>query len=114
MSKNYTRVCNFYFGTKSKDLVKQKKALPIGGNSQISFDKIEIITRSYKKKISINKINKLPKNVKKSLKKDIKLITKKKRFKYLDFRITPGIMGVLNVTPDSFYDGGKYNHIYLA
>ena len=88
--------------------------MPIGGNSQISFDKIEIITRSYKKKISINKINQLPKNVKKSLKKDIKLITKKKRFKYLDFRITPGIMGVLNVTPDSFSDGGKYNHIYLA
>ncbi len=114
MSKNYTRVCNFYHGSKSKDLVKQKKALPIGGNNQISFDEIEIISRSNKKKISINKINKLPKKVKKKLKKDIKLITKKKRFKYLDFRITPAIMGILNLTPDSFSDGGRYNHIYFA
>ena len=81
MSKNYTRVCNFYFGTKSKTLVKQKKTLPIGGNNLISFDKVEIISRSFKKKISINKINKLPNNIKKNLKRDIKLITKKKNLK---------------------------------
>ena len=78
MSKNYTRVCNFYFGTKSKVLVKQRKSLPIGGNNLISFDKIEIISRSSKKKIPINKINKLSNNIKKNLKRDIKLITKKK------------------------------------
>jgi len=79
MPKNYTRVCNFYFGTKSKALVKQKKTLPIGGNSLISFDMIEIISRNSKKKISINEINELPKEIKKNLKKDIKLITKKKK-----------------------------------
>ncbi len=114
MSKNYTRVCNFYFGTKSKTLVKQKKTLPIGGNNLISFDKVEIISRSFKKKISINKINKLPNNIKKNLKRDIKLITKKKKFKNLKLEKTPLIMGILNITPDSFSDGGKYNNSYLA
>ena len=29
------------------------------------------------------------------------------RNKKLDLR-TPAVMGILNVTPDSFYDGGKY------
>ena len=114
MPKNYTRVCNFYFGTKSKVLVKQRKSLPIGGNNLISFDKIEIISRSSKKKIPINKINKLPNNIKKNLKRDIKLITKKKIFKNLRLEKTPLIMGILNVTPDSFSDGGKYNNSYLA
>ncbi len=114
MPKNYTRVCNFYFGTKSKVLVKQRKSLPIGGNNLISFDKIEIISRSFKKKIPINKINKLPNNIKKNLKRDIKLITKKKIFKNLRLEKTPLIMGILNVTPDSFSDGGKYNNSYLA
>ena len=23
---------------------------------------------------------------------------------------TPKVMGILNLTPDSFYDGGKYRH----
>ena len=26
----------------------------------------------------------------------------------LDFSVQTGIMGILNVTPDSFYDGGRY------
>jgi dihydropteroate synthase len=30
--------------------------------------------------------------------------------KIIDFKV-PKVMGILNVTPDSFYDGGKYNHI---
>ncbi len=67
-----------------------------------------------KKKVSINQIVKLPNSIKKNLKKDIKIITKKKRFKNLDFKITPSIMGILNVTPDSFSDGGQYNTILKA
>ena len=35
------------------------------------------------------------------------------RGKYLSFD-SPVVMGILNVTPDSFYDGNKYNHIDLA
>ena len=115
MSRYYTRVCNFYYGSKSKFLVKEKKALPLNGNNEISFDKVEIISRKSIKKISIKKINSLPNKIKKIIKKDIKLITKrKKNFKNLSFKNIPNIMGVLNITPDSFSDGGKYNQNNLA
>ena len=67
MSKYYTRACNFYYGIKSKNLIKEKKTLPLNGNSEISFNKIEIISRNYKKKISIKKIDTLPKYLKKKL-----------------------------------------------
>ena len=80
MSRYYTRVCNFFYGSKSKSLVKQKKTLPLNGNKEISFDKIEIISRKTKKKISIKKINNLPNQIKRIVKKDIKLIIKKKKF----------------------------------
>ncbi len=114
MSRYYTRVCNFYYGSKSKALIKKAKSLPLNGNNQISFDEIEIISRKSIKKLSIKKINDLPRLLKKIVKKDIKLITKKKKFKNLNFKILPKIMGVLNMTPDSFSDGGKYNKNYLA
>ena len=115
MSRYYTRVCNFYYGSKSKALIKKAKTLPLNGNNLISFDEIEIISRKSIKKLSINKINDLPNLIKKIVKKDIKLITKNKRnFKNLNFKTLPKIMGVLNMTPDSFSDGGKYNRNYLA
>tara|TARA_B100001121_G_scaffold264994_1_gene246749 strand:+ start:1106 stop:2137 length:1032 start_codon:yes stop_codon:yes gene_type:complete len=102
-------VCNFYYGAKSKLLVKKNKSLPLHNNPEISFDKIEIITRKSKKLISINDINKLPFSLKDKIKKDIKLVTKrKKNIKNLNFKIIPNIMGILNITPDSFSDGGKY------
>jgi len=42
--------------------------------------------------------------------KDIKIIIKKnKNFSNLNFNKIPNIMGVLNLTPDSFSDGGKFN-----
>ncbi|MDC3088146.1 dihydropteroate synthase, partial [Candidatus Pelagibacter sp.] len=65
MARYYTRVCNFYYGTKSKLLVKKKKTLPLNGNKEISFDKVEIISRRSIKKISIKKINHLPSQIKK-------------------------------------------------
>ena len=81
MSRYYTRVCNFYYGSRSKTLIKKSKSLPLNGNNLISFDEIEIISRKSIKKISIKKINDLPDLVKKIVKKDIKLITKKKILK---------------------------------
>ena len=114
MPRYYTRVCNFYYGSKSKLLVKEKKTLPLNGNNEISFDKIEIISRKSKKYISIKDLNKLPKKLKKQIIEDIYIITKKKRFKNLNLRLTPNVMGILNVTPDSFSDGGKYNQKNLA
>ena len=78
MSRYYTRVCNFYYGSKSLSLVKEKKALPLNGNKKISFDKLEIISRKFKKKISINKINDLPYRIKKVVKKILNLLLSQK------------------------------------
>ncbi len=111
MKKYYTRVCNFYFGSYSKKLVKNKKTLPLNGNSEISFDHIEILSRNSSKRIHIKQINNLPINIKKKIKKDLKkVLSVKKNFSYFNFKKLPNIMGVLNLTPDSFSDGGKYNN----
>ena len=50
MSRYYTRVCNFYYGKVSKNLVIKKKSIPLHQFKEISFDQIEIITRKSKKK----------------------------------------------------------------
>ena len=110
MLRYYTRVCNFYYGNHSKKLVSQKKAIPLNGIKEISFDQIEIITRNSKKKIFINQIKYLSKLIGKKINFDLKKIkSKKKNFSNLDFKKIPNILGVLNLTPDSFSDGGKFN-----
>ena len=115
MPRYYTRVCNFYYGSISKSFVKKRKSLPLNGNHKISFDKVEVISRKSKKIISIKKINELPRHIKKIVKKDLKIITSpRKKFKNLNLENFPNIMGILNVTPDSFSDGGKYNKTNLA
>ena len=108
MSKYYTRACNFYYGSISKEKVKKKISIPLHGNNLISFDNIELITRKSKKTLNINKINKLQKNISKKILFDINLISKKKKFKGLKFSNLPILMGVLNLTPNSFSDGGRY------
>ena len=113
MKKYYTRACNFYYGSISKSLIKKKLALPLCGNNNIAFDKVEILSR-YNNKftskiININKIKKLNPLLKIKINKDIKKITiKRKKFK------EPTIMGILNMTPDSFSDGGKFNSLKKA
>ena len=110
MLRYYTRVCNFYYGNHSKKLVSQKKAIPLNGIKEISFDQIEIITRNSKKKIFINQIKYQSKLTRKKINFDLKKIKlKKKNFSNLDFKKIPNIFGVLNLTPDSFSDGGKFN-----
>ena len=110
MKRYYTRVCNFYYGKESRLLISKKKSFPLNGNKEISFDHIEIISRQSKKKISIKKINTLSKSLKKQIVLDLKnVVSKKKNFANLNFNNIPNIMGVLNLTPDSFSDGGKFN-----
>ena len=110
MSRYYTRVCNFYYGNNSKKLVNKKKSIPLNGINEISFDQIEIITRNSKKRILINQIKYLPKFIRRKIDFDLKKIkSKKKNFSNLNFRKIPNMMGVLNLTPDSFSDGGKFN-----
>ena len=115
MKKYYTRVCNFVYGKLSVKLVKKKKTLPLNGNKEISFSQIEIISRDSKKKIDIKDIKKLPKLLREKINQDLKIIVKKnKNFSNLNFKKIPNIMGVLNLTPDSFSDGGKFNKIKPA
>ncbi len=114
MIKYYTRACNFFHGYQAKTLIKKKLALPLCGNKKIAFNSLEIFTRN-KKKISnkfikIKDIKKLNKKEQKIVKSHLKKITlKRKNFlKNISF-LKPSIMGILNLTPDSFSDGGKFN-----
>jgi dihydropteroate synthase len=108
MKKYYTRACNFYYGDYSKKLIKKKSSIPLCADKNISFDKIEIFTRNKKKitskVIHLKEINFLPGLIKKKVLSDIKKISLKRE----TFKQTH-IMGILNMTPDSFSDGGKYN-----
>ena len=110
MKKYYTRACNFTYGKLSIKLVNGKKNLPLKGNKEISFNEIEIISRNSKKIINIKDIKNLPKLLKIKVKKDLNIIIKKnKNFANLNFKKLPNLMGVLNLTPDSFSDGGRFN-----
>ena len=111
MKKYYTRACNFYYGSLSKKLVAKKKSLPLKGNKEISFNQIELISRNSKKLINLKDIKSLPKEVRNKIRKDIKTIIKKnKNFSNFNFKEFPNIMGILNLTPDSFSDGGRFNN----
>ncbi len=114
MTKYYTRACNFYFGKTSNQKIKKKLCCPLGGQSHISFDSVEIISRKSKKIINIKNINKLPFKIKKKVLLDIKNICKNKKIPGLKLKNLPLLMGILNLTPDSFSDGGKFNKYILA
>ena len=109
MKKYYTRACNFFYGSNSSEKVKKKISLPLNGSNLVSFDSIEILSKGRSKILNIKKIKFLNKDLKKKIEKDLREITKKKSFKKLNFSNIPVLMGVVNLTPDSFSDGGKYN-----
>ena len=110
MKKYYTRACNFFYGSYSKKLIKKKLTLPLCGSSTISFNQVEIFTRNQKrvksKIIDIKNIKKLPLIIKNKVLSDIKKISKPRSFLNKKHHL---LMGVLNMTPDSFSDGGKFN-----
>jgi len=113
MRKYYTRPCNFYYGNKAKKIVKNKKGLYLAGNKNIAFDQLEIFQRISKNNIksntcSIEEVKSLNKNIRSIVKSDLKKITsKRKKISGLGFDKIQ-IMGVLNITPDSFSDGGLF------
>ena len=113
MQKYYTRACNFYYGNYAKKLIKGKKALPLAGNLNIAFDQLEIFYRKKKGSIrskvySIAEIKDLDKKILSLVKIDLKkIVSKRKSICGIKFS-NPQIMGVLNITPDSFSDGGLY------
>ena len=115
MKKYYTRACNFFYGSRSKKLIKKKTTLPLCGNTLISFKHVEVFTREQKKVkskiINIKDIKKLPRAIKNKVLNDIKKITLKRKFLNNKSHV---LMGIVNMTPDSFSDGGKFNSINKA
>ena len=113
MRKYYTRPCNFYYGNYAKKLVKKKKAFSLAGNPNIAFDQLEIFQRKKKGIVhsniySITEIRALGKEIISTVKTDLKNITsKRKSICGLKFDY-PKIIGALNITPDSFSDGGLF------
>ena len=114
MKKYYTRACNFFYGTESKKLIQKKLSLPLCGDKLISFNQVEIFTKEKKnvrsKVIDIKNIYKLSSILRAKVLKDIRSITAKREFLKKDHMI----MGILNMTPDSFSDGGKFNSLKKA
>ncbi len=114
MIKYYTKACNFKYGSTARKLIDKKQALPLCGCKDISFDEIEIITRNKNnirsKIINYKKVSYLNTPQRNKVRKDLKnIISKRKNFlKNVNFS-SPSIMGILNLTPDSFSDGGKFN-----
>ena len=114
MTKHYTRACNFYYGMNAKSLIAKKLALPLCGEKKIAFDKVEIFKRKgnkvSSKVVNIRDIKFLKDSSKKKVKKDLQKITSKRKnfLNNVNF-LKPSIMGILNLTPDSFSDGGKFN-----
>ena len=92
MIKYYTRACNFYYNRTSIEKVKKKISLPVSGNKSLSFDTIEIITRTNKKKINIRNIKNLPPKIKKKVLIDINNISKVKKIPKLKFDNLPILM----------------------
>ena len=113
MRKYYTRPCNFYYGNHAKKLIKKKKALSLAGNLNIAFDQLEIFQRKKKGIVqsdicSISEIKTLDEEITSTIKTDLKKITsRRKSICGLKFD-NPQIMGALNITPDSFSDGGLF------
>ena len=113
MRKYYTRPCNFFYGNYAKKLIKGKKAKSLTGREDLAFDKIEIFEKTKhnttKSRIfNIRDIKRFPPDLLKIVTQDLQNITQKRpdalRLKFNK----PKIMGVLNITPDSFSDGGNF------
>ena len=113
MRKCYTRPCNFHYGIYATKLIQRKKGLPLAGNSKIAFNAIEVFWRKKNGKTKnkyylIDNINELDKESYNVVQNDIKKISQERKdILGINFN-KPQIMGVLNITPDSFSDGGLF------
>ena len=113
MRKCYTRPCNFYYGNYARKLIKENKGLSLAGHLNVAFDHVEIFQRKRRqigasKFYSIQEVKHLDKEILPTVKNDLKNISlKRKSILGLKFH-KPIIIGALNITPDSFSDGGLF------
>ena len=105
------RNSNRYYVRPIFSKIKTKDSLFLG-SSKLFFNEIELITRGKTKTrskfLKINEIKYLEPDIQRDINKRISNITKKRK-KLGKFNFERSlVMGILNVTPDSFFDGGKY------
>ena len=116
MKSIYIRPTNIVFGQKANYFIQEGTAKSLCGLEDIGFLSAEILKRQSDKNIveeyNVIDLDKL--DFRGEIESDlIKITSKRNDILNLNFQ-NPILMGVLNVTPDSFSDGGKYNTTFRA
>ena len=116
MKSIYIRPTNIVFGQKANYFIEAGTAKSLCGIEDIGFLSVEILKRKSDgntvEEYSVLELERL--DFKDKIQSDLNKITSKRNNIFnLNFK-NPILMGVLNVTPDSFSDGGKYNTTFRA
>lgn len=116
MRSIYIRPTKIVFGQKANYLIKAGTAKNLCGLEDVGFLSVEILKRQSDRntveEYSILELDRL--DFRNQIESDLnKISSKRNNIFNLNFQ-NPILMGVLNVTPDSFSDGGKYNTTFRA
>ena len=116
MKSIYIRPTNIVFGQKANYFIQAGTAKSLCGLEDVGFLSVEILKRQTDgntvEEYSVLELERL--DFRNEIESDLNKITSKRNNIYnLNFK-NPILMGVLNVTPDSFSDGGKYNTTFRA
>ena len=116
MKSIYIRPTNIVFGQKANYFIQAGTAKSLCGIEDVGFLSVEILKRKSDgntvEEYSVLELERL--DFKDKIQSDLNKITSKRNNIFnLNFK-NPILMGVLNVTPDSFSDGGKYNTTFRA
>ena len=116
MKSIYIRPTNIVFGQKANYFIQAGTAKSLCGLEDVGFLSVEILKRQTDvntvEEYSVLELEGL--DFRNDIESDLNKITSKRNNIYnLNFK-NPILMGVLNVTPDSFSDGGKYNTTFRA
>ena len=116
MKSIYIRPTNIVFGQKANYFIQAGTAKSLCGLEDVGFLSVEILKRKSDgntvEEYSVLELERL--DFKDKIQSDLNKITSKRNNIFnLNFK-NPILMGVLNVTPDSFSDGGKHNTTFRA
>ncbi|CAN1594063.1 FolP Dihydropteroate synthase and related enzymes [Candidatus Pelagibacterales bacterium] len=116
MKSIYIRPTNIVFGQKANYFIQAGTAKSLCGLEDVGFLSVEILKRKSDgntvEEYSVLELERL--DFKDKIQSDLNKITSKRNNIFnLNFK-NPILMGVLNATPDSFSDGGKYNTTFRA
>ena len=116
MKSIYIRPTNIVFGQKANYFIQAGTAKSLCGLEDVGFLSVEILKRKSDgntvEEYSVLELERL--DFKDKIQSDLNKITSKRNNIFnLNYK-NPILIGVLNVTPDSFSDGGKYNTTFRA